>query len=88
MIYMLVRNRVEDYGRWRSLFDAEAEAAAAHGLELSGLWREVGDANNVFFMFAVESVERAQAFLDRPESIEMGKAAGVIDGDYHFVEDD
>lgn len=87
MIHMLVRNRIEDYERWRSLFDAEAEPAAAYGLELSGVWREVGDPNNVFFMFEVESVERAQAFLDRPESAEVGKAAGVVDGDYHFVED-
>jgi hypothetical protein len=31
-------------------------------------------------------MEKAQAFIDDPVSAEAGKAAGVIDGEYHFVE--
>lgn len=87
MMYMLVRNRVENYDHWRTFFDADEKAAAEHGLKVISLWRAIEDPNNVFFLLSVESVARAQAFLDRPESAEIGQASGVIDGEYHFVED-
>ena len=41
---------------------------------------------HLFFTFEIESVERAKGFIDNPSVVEAGKTAGVIDGDYHFVE--
>ena len=87
MTYMLVRNRVADFDAWKSIFDAQDEAGQAAGLRLVNLWRGVEDPNNVFFILEVANIEQAKAFINDPESAKVGEASGVIDGEYHFVED-
>ena len=87
MTYMLCRNRVEDFSRWKPAFDTNLDAARAAGLRLRGLWRVLEEPNNVFFQFEVESIERAQAFISSPEAARTGADSGVIDGEYYFVED-
>lgn len=86
MTYMLSRNRVEDFDRWKRVFDAHAEAHRAAGLRLVHLWKTVSDPNDFFFLMAVEDIARAQAFIDAPESARAGEEAGVLAGNYHFIE--
>ena len=50
------------------------------------LWQSVVDPNNVFFILDVADVDRANAFMARPESQEMGVKSGVIDGEFHYIE--
>jgi hypothetical protein len=50
------------------------------------LWRGVAEPNNVFFLFEVTDLDKAQAFISNPASAEAGKASGVLDGEYHFLE--
>jgi hypothetical protein len=40
----------------------------------------------VFFILNVEDIERANAFIARPESQEIGDKSGVIDGEIHYLE--
>ena len=87
MTHMIVRNRVADFDTWKSIFDAQDEAGRAAGLRLVSLWRDVEDPNNVFFILEVASIERAKAFVNDPESAKVGEASGVIDGEYHLVEE-
>lgn len=87
MTYLLVRNRVEDFERWRSFVDADRERGLAHGMRLTRMWRRADDPNDVFFLMEVESVERANAFMAAPESAEAGERAGVLDGEVWFLED-
>ena len=42
---------------------------------------------HVFFMFELRSVEEALAFVNAPENAKIGEESGVIDGEYHIVED-
>ncbi len=86
MPIMLVRNKVEDYSTWRSVFDAQKGAARRAGLHLLDMWRDIEDTNNVFFTMRVEDVDKARAYVSAPESAEVGKRAGVIDGELHIVE--
>jgi hypothetical protein len=86
MIRMLCRNRVADFAKWKQVFDSHAEAHREVGLKLVEVWRALEDQNNVFFLFAVSDLEKAKAFIATPEAAETGKAAGVLDGEYHFVE--
>jgi len=88
MLVMLVRNRVEDYSRWKSVFDSQDSAAREAGLYLTDLWRDMEDPNNVFFVLRVSDLDKARAFLADPKSAEVGKIAGVIDGEIHFLERD
>lgn len=83
---LLVRNTVKDFATWVEVFRKEDPAAEAFGLVVEQLWQDAADPNTVWFLFSVESRERADAFMARPESAEAGKASGVIDGEYHYLE--
>ena len=86
-MFMLCRNRVKDFTKWKAIFDTHRTVAHGQsGLRLTHMWREVDDPNNVFFIFAVEDRSRAEAFVNDPEAAKTGEIAGVIDGETHFVE--
>ena len=87
MTYMLCRNRVADYSRWKAVFASHKNAHEDAGLRLIALWRSVEEANNIFILFEVASLEQARQFIRDPEAAKAGAASGVIDGEYHFLED-
>ena len=87
MTYLLCRNRVADFSQWKAVFTSHAQAHQHAGLRLMHLWRGVQEPNNVFFLFEVASVEKAQEFISNPEAAKAGEASGVLEGEYHFVED-
>ena len=84
---MLCRNRVVDFEKWKRTLRSHAEAHRAIGLRLVNLWRCVDDPNNVFFLFEVSSIEMAHEFVNSSGAAEAGKESGVIDGEWHIVED-
>ena len=84
-LYMLARNRVEDFDRWMKVFKANTDADETSGLTLEKMWRDADDPINVFFIFAVADRAQAQAFGDAPAAAESGEVSGVIDGEYHYV---
>jgi hypothetical protein len=87
MKYMLCRNRVADFRRWKRMFDSHAGAHRAAGLLLKGLWRDAGRPNEVFFLYEVSNMRRAKAFISAPAAAEAGTNSGVVDGEYHFIVD-
>jgi len=87
MTYMLCRNRVTDFARWRAVFASHEAAHRDAGLRLVTLWRGVEEPNHVFFLFEVANVDKAMKFISDPEAAKAAQASGVIDGEYHFLED-
>ena len=87
MTYMLCRNRVTDFTKWKAVFASHAEAHRDAGLRLVRTWRGMESPNDVFFMFEVRSMERAKKFIGNPGAAEAGRASGVVEGEYHFIED-
>ena len=85
MVRMLCRNKVADFGKWKAIFDSHKNAHRQAGLTLESLWRGLDNPNNVFFVFAVADLQRAQAFISAPIAAQAGKDAGVLEGDYWFV---
>ena len=85
MTYMLCRNRVKDLPRWRAVFASHEAAHLNAGLRL--VWLGVEEGNNIFFLFEVASIDKARKFIGDPEAGKASEASGVIDGEYHFVED-
>ncbi|MFQ5512599.1 MAG: hypothetical protein ACE5EO_12200 [Candidatus Krumholzibacteriia bacterium] len=83
---LLVRNKVQDFDRWKRVFDAQGDAGRASGLNLVEMWRSVDDGNDVFFLLDVEDRARALAFMSAPEAAAVGEEAGVIEGEYHFLD--
>ena len=87
MTYLLCRNRVADFAQWKAVFAAHATAHRDAGLRLVGVWHSAEEPNNVFFMFEVASMDKAMAFMSTPEAVEGRDASGVLDGEFHFIED-
>ena len=87
MPYMLVRNKVRDFDRWKEVFDEGRGDAAESGLGLVHLWRSLDDPNEVFFLLSVSDMDKAKAFTADPKSAETGQRAGVIEGGLHYVEE-
>jgi hypothetical protein len=85
---MLCRNRVTDFSRWKALFASHHAAHLNAGLRLANIWRSVAEPNNIFFLFEVSSMDKAKAFIGNLDAAKAAETSGVIDGEYHFVEDD
>jgi hypothetical protein len=85
MTYLLCRNRVVDFASWRMVFASHESVHLGAGLRLR--WLAVEPPNNVFFMFEIASMEKAQRFISNPDAARAADASGVLDGEYHFVED-
>ncbi len=51
------------------------------------MWASATDPNNVFFLFQIEDSGKAKQFIDDPRAAQAGKTSGVLDGEYHFIED-
>jgi hypothetical protein len=85
-MHLLVRNTVKDFDTWVKVFREQESAGTAAGLELEQLWQSANDPNTAWFVFKVESRERADAFMAAPESAEAGRNSGVVDGEYHYLE--
>lgn len=84
MNYMLCRNRVRNFARWKRVFDSHADAHRGAGLKLVHLWQDEEIPSQVFFLFEVEDVARAKAFLNGPGSAESARESGLIEGEFHF----
>ena len=87
MIYMLCRNRVVDFAKWKAVFASHAGAHQKAGLQLINILRSVEEPNNVFITFEVASMDKAREFISKPEAAQAGEAAGVIDAEFHLIED-
>ena len=83
---LLVRNKVKDFSKWYAYFEKDSAAASQYGVTLAHLWQSANDPNDVFFVLDVEDVDRANAFMARPESRDIGVTSGVIDGEFHYLE--
>jgi len=82
---LLVRNKVEDFAEWREYLEADKIPAEEYGLKLVSLWQSMDNPNEVFFLLDVADVDRANAFMARPESREIGEKSGVIDGEFYYI---
>lgn len=83
---LLVRNQVQDVDRWKQVFDRQAGPAAEAGLTLRDVWRSVDDGDQVWFLFDVEDRARAEAYMADPKSADVGREAGALGGEAHFLE--
>jgi hypothetical protein len=84
MNYMLCRNRVRNFARWKRVFDSHADAHRKAGLKLVHLWQDEDIPSQVFFLFEIEDVARAKAFVTGPDAPESARESGLIESEFHF----
>ncbi len=86
MIHMLCRNKVHDFSKWLEIFSSHKAAHVEAGLILEQLWQAADDPNNIFYLFRVEDIDKANAFISAPDASQAAQTAGVIEGEFHFIE--
>ena len=78
MPHLIVRVTVEDFGRWKIVYDSNLPARQSAGLKELNLWRNADIPNDVVLLFEVLDMTKAKAYTLSPELKEKLKAGGVI----------
>ena len=88
MSYLLVRHKVENYDKWKPVFDAHGATRKAGGSKGARLFRNAADPNELVTLFEWDNLEKAQKFAQSPELREAMQKAGVVDHpDLYFLDE-
>jgi quinol monooxygenase YgiN len=79
MAWTHVRHRVEDYPKWKEVFDSTAEYKRSHGWKGYRLHTIEGDNNYLLVMEEFETEDQTREFLASEYLREAMKSAGVSD---------
>ena len=78
MVYINLRVNVADYDTWRAGFDAnESRRKSAGSMGVNQLYRDVDNPNNITLVLECDTADKAQAFLNDPNTKASMDAAGV-----------
>ena len=78
MIYTLVRHSVEDFDKWKKVFDEHESVRKEGGEESCQLFQGAGKPNDVTVLLKWESTEKAKTFFDSEDLKATMKEAGVL----------
>jgi len=67
MAIALVLHRVDDYDRWREMYDSVAGLQTEGGVTAESVHRMAGDPDNILVIHQFDTIETAQAFFTNPE---------------------
>jgi len=88
MAYLLVRHKVKDYSKWKTVFDEHAATRKASGSRGGRLFRNGDNPNEVVILFEWDSIEKAKKFAQSEDLKKTMQRAGVIDKpDVYFIEE-
>jgi quinol monooxygenase YgiN len=79
MPHVLVHQRIEEFDRWKEVFDRLAPARAAAGCRSTALFRNREDPHEVVVLFDFDDLARAGEHMASPELREAWRDAGVTD---------
>jgi heme-degrading monooxygenase HmoA len=79
MPYLLVRQKVTDYEKWKSAFDAHGVTRQANGSRGGQLFRSATDPNELIVLLEWHDLEKARQFALSEELREVMQRAGVVD---------
>lgn len=88
MAHMLVHHKVEDYNKFKPVFDMHTTARSEAGAKGGRVFCNVNNPNEVFVLLEWDNLENAQKFAQSNTIKEAMKNAGVIGmPEIYFVEE-
>lgn len=88
MAQILVHHKVEDYKKWKPVFDEHGVFRSENGSKGGKVFRSANDPNDVFVLLEWESIESLQKFSQSDSLKEAMKESGVIGmPEVHFLEE-
>ena len=79
MPHVLVHQRIEEFDRWKEVFDRLAPARAAASCRSTALFRNLEDPHEVVVLFEFDDLAQAREHMSSPELRAAWQAAGVTD---------
>ena len=89
-MYVLVRLKVEEYAKWKPVFDEVGAARKAASSKGGYVFRNIDDSNEVVVLLEFEDLGKTRQFVQSEELKQAMQRAGVIDkpGIYFLEETD
>jgi len=86
MTYVLIRHKVSDYDKWKSVFDEHMDFRKAGG-EIGGhLFRNTDDPSEAIIIFKWDTIENARKFTTSEDLKKAMQKAGVVEKpDIYFL---
>lgn len=85
MSFVLIIHEVEDYERWKQVFDDAARLRHAAGEIAYQLLAHQYEARRVVHFSQWSSLDAARAFFESPELVEIRRIAGVRAPQFHYL---
>ncbi len=79
MVYFLVRSKVEDYAKWKAVFDEMGTARKSLGSKGGYIFHNADDPHEVVVLLEFEDKKSARKFAQSSDLKEAMKRAGVSD---------
>jgi hypothetical protein len=79
MPYLLVRHKVTDYEKWKSVFDAYSVTRQANGSRGGQLFCNATDPDELVVLLEWHDLEKARQFAQSEDLREVMQRAGVVD---------
>ena len=86
MASIVRRSRVEDYARWKTVYQAGEAARQAAGWRDQEVFRNPDDLNEIVILTEVDDVERARAYAESEEVRRRQRASGLLETTYYYPE--
>jgi heme-degrading monooxygenase HmoA len=88
MSNMLVHHNVEDYNKWKNIFDEHSPFRAQMGSKGGRVFRSANDPNDLFILFEWDNLENAKKFTQSDNLKQTMQKAGVKGTpDIYFLEE-
>jgi heme-degrading monooxygenase HmoA len=87
MMHTIIRVKVEDYDKFKPIFDEHSAARKAAGEKGGRLFHNVDDPSEVIIYLRWETMENAKKFLGSEDLKNYMQKAGIIEKDIHFLEE-
>ncbi len=88
MPYVLIRAKVEDYAKWKPVFDEHRATRQASGSKGGRLFRNADDPNETVILFEWDDLEKARQFAQSDDLRQRMQQSGVADRpDVYFLEE-
>ena len=78
MTSILIQVKVQDYSKWRAVYDENESNRASNGMGGAKVYRNSDDANSVALFIDVTDMEKARAYVDSDELKQTQMKGGVI----------
>ena len=88
MAYLMVRSKVKDFARWKSLFDEHGKTCKQNGSKGGYFFRNADNPNEAIFLLEWDNLANARRFAGDPSVQNVLMQAGLTDRpDVFFLEE-